>query len=228
MTLQAAAPADALTARARLSLGSSNEAIYRMVADALRAHGVTGGRVVDVGCGGAALWRHLAGPFDRYCGLDAVRYDSFPTDAEFHQVDLDAEHWPIDAATADVVTAVETIEHLENPWAFVRALARVAKPGGWVVVTTPNQLSVLSVMTLLLKRRFSAFQDTHYPAHRTALLESDLRRIAEAAGLGQVDVAYTGRGRLPLAAWHYPAAVSRLWPRACSDNLMIMGRTPRA
>jgi hypothetical protein len=93
-----------------------------------------------------------------------------------------------------------------------------------VVVTTPNQLSLLSLLTLLSKRRFSAFQDSHYPAHRTALLESDLQRIATAAGLADLDVAYSQRGRLPLAGAHYPVSLARLFPRALSDNLMVIGR----
>jgi 2-polyprenyl-3-methyl-5-hydroxy-6-metoxy-1,4-benzoquinol methylase len=221
------AHADTLDARARQSLGSSNEAIYRMVAGALAARGVAGGQLVDVGCGSGALWRAVADRFDRYCGLDAVRYDGFPAGAEFHEVDLDDVVWPIGDRVADAVTAIETIEHLENPWAFVRALIRIARPGGWVVVTTPNQLSVLSLVTLLVKRRFSAFHDAHYPAHRTALLESDLDRIARAAGLEDIDVAYSHRGRLPLAAAHYPIALARLFPRALSDNLLLIGRRPR-
>ena len=143
-----------LEARARQSLGSSHDAIYRMVDRALADRGIAGGRLVDVGCGSAGLWRLLAPRFATYCGLDAVRYEGFPADAEFCQIDLDdlddhnAVPWPIALCEADVVTAVETIEHLENPWAFVRALVELARPGGWVVVTTPNQLSVLSVATL--------------------------------------------------------------------------------
>ena len=54
---------------------------------------------------------------------------------------------------------METIEHLENPRAFVRKLVRLAKPGGWVVVTTPNQRSLLSLLTLMTKGKFSHFQD---------------------------------------------------------------------
>ena len=122
---------------------------------------------------------------------------------------------------------METIEHLENPWAFVRALVRIAVPGGWVVVTTPNQLSALSLGTLFGKRRFSAFQDAHYPAHRTALLESDLQRICEAAGLGELEIRYSRSGRVPLTPWHYPSAVARVAPRRLSDNIMIIGRKPR-
>jgi 2-polyprenyl-3-methyl-5-hydroxy-6-metoxy-1,4-benzoquinol methylase len=218
--------ADSLEARARLSLGASNDAIYRMVADALAGQGISGGRVVDVGCGGGALWSALSDRFERYCGLDAVRYDGFPAGAEFHQVDLDAPVWPLPDASADVVTAVETIEHLENPWAFARALVRLAKPGGWVLMTTPNQLSVLSLLTLLVKRRFSSFQDSHYPAHRTALLESDLRRIGVAAGLERLDVGYSHRGRLPLVQRHYPTAIARWFPRAVSDNVLVIGQRP--
>lgn len=71
------------------------------------------------------------------------------------------------------------IEHLENPRAFIRVLVRLTKPGGWVFVTTPNQLSLLSQMTLMLKNQFNAFQEAPslYPAHITALLEIDLIRI---------------------------------------------------
>jgi SAM-dependent methyltransferase len=215
-----------LEARARQSLGSSHEAIYSMVERALSARGVGGGRLVDVGCGSAALWRLLAPRFDSYCGLDVVRYDGFPVGAEFCQIDLDAAPWPVDDCQADVVTAVETIEHLENPWAFVRALVNLARPGGWVVITTPNQLSVLSLATLIVKRRFSSFQDLHYPAHRTALLEIDLRRAAGECGLESVDVLYSQHGRLPFAPWHYPLALARRFPRALSDNLLVIGRKP--
>jgi len=227
MTSEALTHANTLEARARLSLGSSNDAIYRMVVDAVAARGAAGGRLVDVGCGAGALWGATNGRFDHYCGLDAVRYDGLPADAEFRQVDLDSSSWPIADGEADVVTAVETIEHLENPWAFVRALVRIVKPGGWVVVTTPNQLSLLSLLTLFVKRRFSAFQDSHYPAHRTALLESDLQRVASAAGLESVGVAYSFRGRLPLVAMHYPTALARMFPRALSDNVLVIGRRRR-
>ena len=227
MTISGAAAYPGLEARARQSLGTSSDAIHGMVAAALERHDIKGRRVVDVGCGHAALHRAVQHRFAEYHGLDAVRYSRFPDAGEFTRVDLDAPSWPVASGTADLVAAVETIEHLENPWAFVRQLAALASPGGWVVVTTPNQLSVLSVMTLLVKRRFSAFQDAHYPAHRTALLESDLCRMAAASGLEVVGVKYTERGRIPLAGSHYPAAMSRRWPRALSDNLMVVARKPR-
>jgi len=38
----------------------------------------------------------------------------------------------------DAVLAVEVVEHLENPWAFLREALRVVKPRGAVVFTSPN------------------------------------------------------------------------------------------
>ena len=216
-----------LEARARQSLGSSSDPIYRAVARGLAAHGVHKGRLIDVGCGGGGLWREVHDLFTSYCGLDAVRYETFPAEGRFCLVDLDSGEWPDIAGSADVVAAVETIEHLENPWAFMRRLVALAKPGAWIIVTTPNQLSLLSLLTLVTKRRFSAFQDGHYPAHRTALLESDLCRAASESGLEIVEVAYTHQGRLPLMAWHYPVMLARLFPRALSDNLLLIARKCR-
>lgn len=212
--------------RARLSLGASDAAIYAMVARALEERQVRGGVLLDVGCGGGHLWSFVRERFARYIGIDAVRYADFPAEAEFAQSDLDTGRAPVPDNTADVVVSVETIEHLENPRAFMRELVRLAKPGGWIVVTTPNQLSLLSLLTLLVKKRFSAFQDIHYPAHLTALLEIDLLRLASECGLHDVHFSYSHQGRLVLTPWHYPESLARLFPRALSDNLMLMGRKP--
>jgi SAM-dependent methyltransferase len=217
-----------LERRARQSLGHSNAAIYSMVARAIERRHPGGGLLVDVGCGEARLWGLLRHQFARYVGVDAIRYDGFPADGEFHRVDLDSERPPLPAGTADVVAAVEAIEHLENPRAFVRELTRLAKPGGWIAVTTPNQLSFLSLLTLVVRQRFAAFQDNAYPTHLTALLEIDLRRIAAECGLVEVDVAYSHLGRVPLSPWHYPERLAHRFPRALSDNLLLIGKKPHA
>jgi SAM-dependent methyltransferase len=158
-------------------------------------------------------------------GVDAVRYPGYPSDAEFYRADLDGALGLPDAL-ADVVLAVEVIEHLENPRAFVRELTRLARPGGWVVVTTPNQLSLLSLATLVRKQRFAAFQDVDYPAHLTALLPVDLVRVAGECGLRDVAVEFSGRGRIPWTGRHYPAWLGRRFPRACSDNVLLLARRP--
>jgi 2-polyprenyl-3-methyl-5-hydroxy-6-metoxy-1,4-benzoquinol methylase len=220
MTVQ---PASDVERRARLSLGRSHDRIYHTVADALAARNA-GGALADVGCGRGDLWQVLRGRFRSCVGLDAVRYDGLPDEVEYHAADLDSARLPLADAAVDVAAAVEVIEHLENPRALVRELTRIVRPGGWVVVTTPNQLSALSLLTLALKGRFSAFQDEAYPAHRTALLEIDLQRIFAESGLLNIAVTFTGLGRVPLSAWHYPDAIARLGPRRMSDNIVVVGR----
>jgi 2-polyprenyl-3-methyl-5-hydroxy-6-metoxy-1,4-benzoquinol methylase len=212
--------------RARCSGGTSGDAIYRAVATALLSRHAGGGLLLDVGCGTGSLWPYVADCFDRYLGADVLRHDAYPAYLPFCAVDLDHQRVPMPDGFADVVAAVETIEHLENPRAFVRELVRLTRPGGWVVVTTPNQLSLLSKLTLVVKNRFNAFQEGSYPAHLTALLEVDLRRIAGESRLTDVAVHYSRRGRMPGLPWYYPAVLSRAWPRACSDNVVVVGRCP--
>ena len=210
--------------RARQTLGISDVPIYEMVARALDKCDHGRDLVVDVGCGAGHIWPFLRPHFSRYIGADAVRYADFPAEAEFSQVHLDTNSVSLPDESADVVTSIETIEHLENPRSLMRELVRLVKVGGWVVVTTPNQLSFLSLLTLVLKHRFASFQDVHYPMHLTALLEVDLIRIAAECGLTEVSIAYSLHGRLVLTPWHYPRFLAVCFPRALSDNLLLIGR----
>ena len=41
-----------------------------------------------------------------------------------------------------VIASTEVIEHLENPWFFMRELYRVTEPGGMVIISTPNLSNV--------------------------------------------------------------------------------------
>jgi 2-polyprenyl-3-methyl-5-hydroxy-6-metoxy-1,4-benzoquinol methylase len=210
--------------RARCSRGISNSDIMAMVVGALDQRDIAGECFVDVGCGKGDLYSSVRSRFSRYVGIDAVRYQDFPDGAEFCLLDLDSGRIPIADGTADVVAAVEVIEHLENPRDFMRKLCRIAKRGGWIIVTTPNQLSWLSLLTLVTKHQFQAFQDVHYPAHLTALLEVDLRRIAAECDLKNISVAYSLSGRIPLTGTHYPRPLSRRFPRALSDNILLIGQ----
>lgn len=210
--------------RALRSGGTSDGTIYRMVADCLAKRRIEGKILLDVGCGRGELWPFVSNYFSAYIGADVVRYDGFPERAGFYRIDLDVGRVPLPDASADVVAAVETIEHLENPRAFARELTRLVKPGGWIVVTTPNQLSVLSKLTLTVRNEFNSFRAGSYPAHLTALLEVDLFRIARECGWVDIAVVYSGRGRIPGMRWHWPPLLSRCFPRAFSDNVLVIGR----
>ena len=215
-----------LEARARQSLGQSADAIYEAAASALRRRGVRG-TAIDVGCGSGRLYSWLAGVCDAYIGVDAVRYDGFPEAASFVQADFNRNGVPVPDGSADVAVSVETIEHLENPRAFCRELVRITRPGGWILVTTPNQRSLVSLGALLTKEHFAAFRDNNYPAHQTALLDTDLLRMARENHLADAEIEFTRSGRMPFTAAHYPRALSSTFPRALSDNVLLVARKPR-
>jgi 2-polyprenyl-3-methyl-5-hydroxy-6-metoxy-1,4-benzoquinol methylase len=198
----------------------SDAVILQMVARVLKKRHRGGGTLLDIGCGRGDLRSFVSPLVQEYVGVDVVRYPEFPEDAAFVKMDLDSGQVPFPAASADVVAAVETIEHLENPRAFFRELKRLVKPGGIVIVTTPNQLCFLSLLTLFTKRQFNAFQEAPglYPAHITALLEIDLIRIAGECGLSDGQIEYSHQGRIPLTPWYWPAAFKG---RTFSDNLLI-------
>ncbi len=65
------------------------------------------------------------------------------------QVDLN-KLWPYSNDMFDYVVSVEAIEHLENPWHVVREANRVLKPGGKLIMTTPNVLTIKSRLSYLL------------------------------------------------------------------------------
>jgi 2-polyprenyl-3-methyl-5-hydroxy-6-metoxy-1,4-benzoquinol methylase len=210
--------------RARASGGTAEPAIYAMVVRALRGRHRGGGTVIDVGCGNGDLYPFLQGSFDRYVGVDVVRYDALPSEIEFHRVDLETDRVPMPDDGADVVLAVETIEHVENPRALTRELVRLARPGGWIAISTPNQRCLKSLACLVLRGQFVHFQDVSYPAHLTALLEVDLCRIASENHLTDVAVLYSFRTGVSGTPWDVPRTIARRFPRALSENLLLVGR----
>jgi SAM-dependent methyltransferase len=48
---------------------------------------------------------------------------------------------PLADASVAAVTSFQVIEHLWTPWEFLAECARVLRPGGLLVVTTPNRLT---------------------------------------------------------------------------------------
>ncbi len=218
-------------ARARATGGSSCADIYQAALTLLDAVGARGRLVVDVGCGKASFRPYLADRFERYVGADAIAHEGLPSDVNLVEVNLETGRVALGDGSCDAVVCLETIEHVENPRALVRELRRLARPGGWVLVTTPNQLSLASKLSLLTRNQFVAFQERPglYPAHITALLEIDLVRIFTEVGLTDCRIRYTGKGRIPLSARKWPApltAGSGVLGRAFSDNVLAIARRP--
>ena len=106
---------------------------------------------------------------------------------------------PFADASFDGIVSIETIEHLENPWSFVRELARLLRPGGFLVLSTPNVSSIFSRALNLATGRLLWFQERDLsplghitPIHWHLLLEMTSR-----ANL-QLEKRKFSWGRLPL------------------------------
>jgi SAM-dependent methyltransferase len=61
----------------------------------------------------------------------------------FHVVDL-GDGLPFPDESFDCAVSLEGVEHLENPFLFLRELHRVLRPEGLLLLTTPNTVSVRS------------------------------------------------------------------------------------
>ena len=97
---------------------------------------------LDLGAGRGELSARLAA-----LGYDVTAVERYVPqfEAKVPLVDADLNQtFPFEDATFDVAMAVEILEHLENPRSFLRELARVLKPGGRAIVSTPNLTSLLS------------------------------------------------------------------------------------
>lgn len=87
---------------------------------------------------------------------------------------------PYADASFDVVLLVEVIEHLENHRAALSELARILKPGGVFILTTPNIMRLSSRLHFFLcgyhktKRRFIPFDTPLAQAHRFHAYPIDL------------------------------------------------------
>jgi SAM-dependent methyltransferase len=68
----------------------------------------------------------------------SIEIASSMTSARIVGGDITDERWPFEPDTFDVVTCFDVVEHLEEPDDFFRMVRTVLKPGGTVVVTTPN------------------------------------------------------------------------------------------
>ncbi|MEA3365643.1 MAG: methyltransferase domain-containing protein, partial [Candidatus Hydrogenedentes bacterium] len=56
---------------------------------------------------------------------------------KFRRADMN-ERLPFEDAAFDAVVSIEGIEHIERPFDFIRECGRVLKPGGYLLLTTPN------------------------------------------------------------------------------------------
>lgn len=124
-----------------------------------------GKTVLDLSCGGGDTAVMLARLGFRVVATEYGRPRQMPNGvARVGGVDLNA-FLPFRAATFDAIDLVEVIEHIENQPQLIREIARVLKPMGVVLISTPNILNLMSRVRFL----FTGFlRGRVRPAHYTS------------------------------------------------------------
>src|SRR5207248_2061213 len=99
---------------------------------------------LDLGCGSGAVAGQRLGRLSglRAVGLDvsyrALAASAASTRLPVAQAELDGQFLPIASEAVDVVILTQVIEHVADTDGLVQEILRVLKPGGTLLLSTPN------------------------------------------------------------------------------------------
>jgi len=140
-----------------------------------------------------------------------------------HTFNAEADVWPFDAGTFDLIISMEMLEHmLLDPCFLYREAHRVLRPEGRLVITTPNVASREGVDLLIRNQapyRYGPYSGHGaYGRHNREYVPRELARIGEACGLATGQL--TTHDVYPV--YGDRAAIERL---LASDDLSLRGQT---
>jgi SAM-dependent methyltransferase len=210
-----------------------HERRYAALLDVVRRVSPPEPRILDVGAADeATLLRGLPGATVDTLGFDDERFP--PREGERHvRFDLkEAEHratWP-ELEPYDLVVCAEVIEHVPvAPQHVVAFLASTLRPGGWLVLQTPNAARIANRVRLLAgKNPFEPLrEDSTSPGHFREYTVDELLDLARGAGLevgGWLTANYFDTGT---AANALLRRLGRLVPRRLRAGVTLWARKPR-
>ncbi len=171
--------------------------------------GAPPGRMLDLGAGRGELSAKLRALGHEVTAVERYTEQFAAEGVRVVDADLNAR-WPFQDASIDAAMAVEILEHVENPRLFLRELARVLKPRGVAVVSTPNITTLLSKLLFLAAGQWDLFFDHPWrlrvpyssavQGHITPLPAWLLRHHAGDAGF-EVEASSYSRAWIPLVPW---------------------------
>ena len=187
------------TDRDRAKCETLSEKYYRgrkfhdsLYVDLIRKHLTPGQRVLDAGCGRYLKFCKQLSSVATVVGIDLE--SQLETDNRFPPFGIrgDLSRLPFPADYFDMVISRSVVEHLEDPPQVFREFARVLRPGGTVIVITPNKYDYVSLIAslapyrahrLLVSKIFRVPEDDVFPTLYRANTLKAIRKALNSAGL---------------------------------------------
>jgi len=158
----------------------------------------TDGHLLDVGCGGGKFLLSM-----RQLGwqVEGVEFNPSAVQTcresglEVFQGELSTAAFPDNHF--DVITARHVIEHIPNPKAFVAEIFRILKPGGLMILRTPNSQA-------LGRGWFGTnWYANDVPRHLILFAPSNLQLLATQAGFQKAAIRTSSSPKIFLNSWDY-------------------------
>jgi SAM-dependent methyltransferase len=163
-----------------------------------------GASVLDLGAGSGAMCLRLQDMGFQPTGCDIVA-ENFRLHGKtnFLLANIN-EPLPLEMLESfDCVVGTELIEHLENPRHLIRQCQKVLKPGGILILTTPNIGSALSIAQYIRTGEFRWFTPVNYQreGHIMPIPISTLKFAFQEAGLDGPDIRSISPMKFQGLAW---------------------------
>jgi SAM-dependent methyltransferase len=165
--------------------------MYERFLDTILEYSQPGDLVLDAGCGSGRVFQHrLAGRVRSVVGVDVT--DGLRGNPNIHGAAKgDLRVLPLRDAAFDLIVMSHVAEHLLVPEPVFRELARVLRPGGRLLLLTPNRWHYVPLAARLLPHKMHEALNRWrgvdvfdvFPTVYRANTAERLRSLAEGAGL---------------------------------------------
>lgn len=185
-----------------------------------------GKNILEIGCGRGGFTCWLAGQRARPARIVAADFATTAVQkgsAFARERRLSGISWEVNDiqniahpdASFDTIISCETVEHVTAPQRALNELARVLKPGGRLLLTTPNYLGSLGLYRVYLRLRGRAFTEEGQPINNFLLLPLTRSWVAQTGlRVSKVDAVghylpFPGRPPLEIPLFNNPRRMMR-------------------